>query len=302
MRMVAIAVLALGVAGCASAPIQPPAGLQPMPVRIEHGHPNRVIDGLGWVIGIPNKLALWDRRADNHDISPETEDKLVQYMLENDLNDVLVRVNQYDPGGEWRRLARNKRIGAGWRYTIGTLNTLEYTLLPGRIMGTDWYNPFTNTIHLYSDIPALALAEAAYAKDVRHRDRPGGYAAVNELPIAGMWHKTVTTQEILDYTQTRGIEADQEEAYRILYPDYGANWGGQVASFVPYGHVFGRLAGAAVGHTANGVRSLVSPSAEPASDDPASDDPASDDPTSDDTAADDTAADAEEPVRLPTTY
>ncbi len=256
------------VSGCASLPSAPtPFNTADQygqsPVQIEHGRPNRVLDGIGWVAGIPNKVSLWDRRADNHDIAPATEERLIQYMVENDLSDVLVRVNQYDPIGEWQRLTRNKRVAAGWRYTVGTLNMLEYTLLPGRILGGDWYNPYTDTINLYSDIPALALSEAAYAKDVHHRESPGTYAAVQEVPVVGMWHETVATRDVLEYVQARGTEPQQQEAYRILYPDYGASWGGQVASFIPYGHLFGRLAGAAVGHTANGVRTLVSSPEEP---------------------------------------
>jgi hypothetical protein len=254
--------LAIAVTGCASVPSSPMPfgkadGFESSPIQIERGRPNRVIDDVGWVVGIPNKLAIWDRRADNHDISSATEERLVQYMVENDLSDVLVRVNQYDPIGEWQRLARNKQVGAGWRYTVGALNMLEYTLLPGRILGGDWYNPFTDTINLYSDIPALALSEAAYAKDVHLRKRPGTYAAIQEVPVAGMWHETLAMRDVLDYMQSRGTNAEQQEAYQVLYPDYGGSWGGQVAGFIPYGHVFGHLAGAAVGHTANGVRTLV---------------------------------------------
>jgi len=228
------------------------------PVRIERGRPNALIDGLGWFAGIPNKLALWDRRADNHDVSGKTEAALVEYMIANDLEDVLVRANQYDPIDEWRRLVRNKRLAAGWRYTVGTLNMLEYTLLPGRIVGGDWYNPFTDTINLYSDIPAIALTEAAYAKDVRRRKYPGTYAALKEVPVAGMYHETRATEDVIAYIRARGTPTQQEESLGILYPDYGANWGGQLASFLPYGHLYGRLAGAVVGHTANGARQLIS--------------------------------------------
>jgi len=226
-------------------------------LRVEHGHPNRLIDGTGWVLGIPNKLALWDRRADNHDVSPATEIELVNYLEQSDLDSVLVRVNQYDPGGEWHRLTQNKQISPGWRYTVGAFNMLKYTLLPGRIFGGDWYNPYTDTINLYSDIPSLALSQAAYAKDVRQRQQPGTYAAVQEIPLVGMWHETNAKNEVLEYVKSSGTEQQQAETYRILYPNYGGNWGGQVASFLPYGNVFGRLVGAGVGHATNGIRTLT---------------------------------------------
>jgi len=248
--------------GCATLLAEQPQDLTaenalPASVRVVHGRPNRLLDGTGWILGTPNKLALWDRRADNHSISPATETRLVEYLEENNLDTVLVRVNQYDPLGEWRRMVANKQVGAGWRYSIGTLNLVKYTLLPGRLLGGDWYNPYSDTVHIYSDIPAIALSEGAYAKDVRKRKYPGSYSAVQEVPIVGMWHETIANREVLEYEKSHGTKEQQEETYRILYPDYGGTWGGQMASFLPYGNVFGRLAGAAVGHAANGVRTVT---------------------------------------------
>jgi len=68
-----------------------------VPVNIVRGAPNRVIDSAGRLLGIPNRLAILDRRIDNHDISAATESELSHYMLENGLNETLVRVNQYHP-------------------------------------------------------------------------------------------------------------------------------------------------------------------------------------------------------------
>ena len=226
-------------------------------IDVERGRPNKVLDGVGWVLGVPSKLALWDRRAENHDISPETEEFVVSYLQDMGRSDVLVRVNQYDPVGEWNRLARNRDIGLGWRMTSGTLETLKYTLLPGRVFGEDWYNPFTNTLNLYSDIPSLAVAKAAYAEDVDSREWPGTYATTQILPLANMWHETIATREALSYIRATGTESEVEEAYRVLYPSYGGSWGAGVGSFIPFGNAYARLAGSAVGHVANGIRQVA---------------------------------------------
>src|SRR6187549_2709266 len=85
--------------------------------QFEHGQPRKVIDATGWVFGIPKKIILWDRRAVNHHVSLETEQDLAQYLEANGLTSTKVRINQYDPVGEWRRLRANKNVGAGWRYT-----------------------------------------------------------------------------------------------------------------------------------------------------------------------------------------
>lgn len=223
-------------------------------VQIERGRPNKVIDGVGWVFGAPTKLALWDRRADNHDVSKKTERDVAQYLSRRGLEGSLIRVNQYDPIGEWGRLTANKRISPGWRYTVGTYNQVKYIFAPGRIFGGDWYNPYTDTTHVYSDIAPLAISRAAYAKDIREQSHPGTYAATQEIPFVSLISTTRATNEALKYSQQYGNSAERSEAKRILSPDYGSSWGGQIASLVPFGAPIGRLAGAAVGHATNQIR------------------------------------------------
>ena len=72
--------------------------------QFEYGQPHKVIDGVGWVFGIPKKIILWDRRAVNHCVSAETQQNLAQYLNANGLVSTKVRINQYDPFGEWHRL------------------------------------------------------------------------------------------------------------------------------------------------------------------------------------------------------
>ena len=48
----------------------------------------------------------------------------------NNLTEVKVRLNQYAPIAEFKRLVKNKSVGAGWRYTIGIIVNLFYTILP----------------------------------------------------------------------------------------------------------------------------------------------------------------------------
>ncbi|WP_413431703.1 hypothetical protein [Crateriforma spongiae] len=223
-------------------------------IHVERGRPSQLIDGIGSVASIPSKLALWDRRADNHDVSKDTESALLQYMDHNQLNDTLVRVNQYDPLGEWKRLTANHRIHPGWRYTVGVYNGLKYTLLPGRILGGDWYNPFTDTTHIYSDLSPLAISRTAYAKDVRSQPLPGLYAASQEIPLLNMLHESRARQETLMYYRQVGDPYEQSEARRVIEPDYGGSWVAQVASILPYGAPLGRLVGAGVGHLTNRIR------------------------------------------------
>ena len=212
------------------------------------------LDRTGSVLGSINKLALWDRRADNHDVSRSTETAVVSYLQQHGLGNTLVRVNQYAPIDEWRRLTSNKRIAAPWRYTFGAYDWLKYTLIPGRLMGGDWYNPFTDSVHIYSDIPAIGLSKAAYAKDVHSRTLPGTYASFQDAPLIGLYHEKIANAEVINHIKKHGNPTQLAEAKRILEPDFSGSIGAQTLGFLPYGSVYGRAAGALVGHATRQVQ------------------------------------------------
>lgn len=240
---------------------------------IERGRPRKVIDGIGWVFGIPSKIVLWDRRVENHAIGPETEAAIRDYLEDRRLDHVKVRLNQYAPLADWRRLRKNRTVGWPLRYTIGTLSIASEAVFAGRLFGGDHYNPWTNTIHLYSDVPAIALHEGGHARDFARRDWPGLYAVAFGLPITELYPEAIATGEALAYLESeprgtgcddppdddgmsqepRRLEPPLAEARRILYPAYGTyvgNAAGEAvgmtiglpvwAGAVVAGHVTGR--------------------------------------------------------------
>ncbi len=226
-------------------------------VGIVQGRPNMLIDGAGWVLGIPRKLILWNRRVDNHDVEPETVSDVATFAEAHQLQDVCIRVNQYAPLDEWDRLQANKRVSPGWRYTLGTLSLVSYTLLPGRLFGGDQYNPYTDSVYVYSDVPALAMEATAYAADVRGRQYPGTYAAVNQLQFVSIWHETVNTQDTLAYLRSNGTVEQQKEGLKVLYPNYGASVGSAIG-----GGAGVQLALAVVGHVSGRVEASRLPTAD----------------------------------------
>lgn len=250
-----------GLGGCATTPYRfgaaqwyrtsPELEARTVPQQIERGEPNKVLDTFGWVWGIPDKIILWDRRIDNHRVGPQTEAAVADYLAKNELSSVKVRLNQYHPGDDWRRLAANDSVGAGWRYTLGTLSVLGETILPGRLFGGDHFNPFTNTIHIYSDVPAVAVHEAGHSKDFAQREWKGTYAAVYLIPGVPLYHEAKATNDALGYLLTESDEQTQKDAYEILYPAYGTYVGGALggvfsgfgtyAASVVGGHALGRI-------------------------------------------------------------
>lgn len=262
IRLVRLALLAwfCGLLGCA--PLRPRAipadnlllssELRDGTAQIQRGKPRKIIDATGWVIGIPDKLLLWNRRVANHHISDRTEMVIGEYLSVNGLDTTRVRLNQYAPGDDWRRLVRNKRVAAPWRYTFGTVATLYETLLPSRIFGSDHYNPFTDTIHLVSDVPAIAIHEASHAKDFARRKYKGTYAAVYIVPVVPLIHESIATGDALAYAQVYTSPEEQKEALNVLYPAYATYVGSALGTAVPEyanplfygsvvgGHVWGR--------------------------------------------------------------
>jgi len=192
--------------------------LEPGESQIERGRKAPVIDTVGWIVGIPSKILFLNHKVDNHNVSPETEECLEEYLAKNELDRVKVRINEYDPAGEWRRLKDNESISGPVRYTVGTLSVVGYTLFPGRIWGGDQYNPFTNTINVYSDVPAMALYEAGYAKDYAQREYKGLYAVCYIVPGVGLWQEHKASQDALDYVQENGTADDVRAGYRSIVP------------------------------------------------------------------------------------
>ena len=252
--------LLVSITGCVTAPYQAgneslyhtsPGLAELTTPQIERGQPRPVLDAVGWVIGIPDKIILWDRRIANHDISLESEAAIADYLAVNDLATVKVRLNQYAPGDDWQRLRANSAVGFGWRYTLGTLVWIGETVFPGRVFGYDHFNPFSNTVHVFSDAPAIGLHEASHAKDFAKRRYKGTYAALYFFPGIPLWHEGVATRDVFGYLEATGDVQAQSEAYRLLYPAYGTYVGDAGASLVPrYGvvvNVGSILAGHALG-------------------------------------------------------
>jgi hypothetical protein len=202
--------------------------------QIERGRPHALLDGLGhYLFSLPTKLLLLSWRVDNHRISEETEAAISEYLVDNGLHNVKVRLNQYAPGNEWNRLFDNPDIHAFWRYTAGALTVAAYTVFPQRLFGGDNFNPFTNTVHLYSDHPAIALHEAGHAKDFAGSGWKGAYAALRILPVVPLYQEARATGDAIGYERERGNAEGEKGTYRVLYPAYGTYIGGEAVNWIP---------------------------------------------------------------------
>lgn len=233
IAVIFICILLLG--GCARSPYRyghPNINSEKAPTlepsgQFVHGKPHPLLDASDWIWpgSLLTKLIVWDRDIDSHEISEQTVATTRKYLRQNGLDDVLVLVNAYQPGSQWSRLFSNREMGAAWRYTLGVFNVLSYTFFPGRIIGGDHYNPYTNTINLFSDEVAIALHEAAHAKDFNRRRFKGFHAAIYNLPGAPLYYESIATSDALSYLQEECRPRDLQHAYRLLHPAYGTYLG-----------------------------------------------------------------------------
>ena len=254
-RRMAVLLSAALVAGCATTP-PPYTGTGPHP-QLERGAAVPPVDFLGNVLALPIKLILWNWRVAVHSISPETEQKLVEYINSQHLpafTDAKFRLNEYRPGQDLSRLVHNHYVAWPYRLLIGAPVTLIFdVLLPGRLFPWgDYYNPYTNTVHLYSDHPAVVLHEAGHAHDLAGRRWKGTYAFLRIIPGVDLYQEYKATKEAIHYLKEQQDLDTEISAYKVLYPAYGTYVGSYF--FAPIGTVAGALLGHCTGRSTAALR------------------------------------------------
>jgi hypothetical protein len=252
MRVCSV-VLAVFFAGCATTP-PPYIGQGPHP-QVSRGRPIPPVDFVGNFFALLMKLVLFNWKIDNHDISAETERYLVEYIdaPESMTDGTHYSLNEYAPGRALQRLVKNKKVAWPYRLFIGLPVTLIVdVLLPGRLfaglLGGDMYNPFNDTVSIYSDLPSVALHEAGHTHDFNKRRYKGTYAFIRLIPFVDLYQEYKATDEAIDYVVATGQRDVEIESYRVLYPAYGTYMGGY---FFILG---GPLIGALLGHVAGRLK------------------------------------------------
>ena len=217
--------------------------------KIERGHPNCVIDSVGNIASIPQKVILLNPNIDSHIISQNTEQYLKDFIHDNPdtMKDVKVRINQCSPIQELDRLVKNKHVSLIWRIFPGIPVTI-WSSLTGRILGGDNYNPYTNTISIYSNDPAVALHEASHAKDFMSRAKgleADAYAVGRIFSPVALYQEFTASDEVIYYLKKKGDSKAEMNSYATLYPAFGT-YGGAYTG-IPYGNIIGAFVGHGAG-------------------------------------------------------
>lgn len=248
---VVVYLVAAALVGCATT--VPYVGQGPHP-QITRGRPVPVVDFLGNVFGLLSKLVLWEWKMNQHWVSEDTERYLIKYIdaPQSQTNGTHYSLNEYAPGRALTRLVKNRKVAWPYRFLIGLPLTLVYdVLLPGRLfgglVGGDNYNPYTDTVSIYSDHPAVALHEAGHSHDVNKRQYKGTYAFARLLVIATLFQEYKASEEAINAFQKMNTQREACSAYDILYPAYGT----YIGSTLPVlgGFAIGAIAGHILGRT-----------------------------------------------------
>ncbi len=254
VEIAVVFLLACFVAGCSSIPQKDPTGqvvpkLVAKEPQITRGVSIPPIDFLANLLAAPTKLILWDWRYCNHRISDKTEIALRDYINRNQIYDVKFRLNECAPFDEMVRLFKNKEVALPYR-----LLAIPFTFLysaTGRLLGglllSDYYDPYSHTVHIFSDDIAIALHEAGHAKDFSSRKWRGTYAMARLLPGFDTYQESLATDEALDYLKITNQRKEAVRAYKILYPAYATYVGGYLPAYpigylgaIAGGHAYGR--------------------------------------------------------------
>jgi len=210
--------------GCIHTPqnYKPYVGVNPANEQFERGRPFAPLDWFGDLLSKIYQLAFWTRRYGNHRISVETEQEVERFLKYHGILDVKVRINQWAPHKEIMRLLKNKQIA--WPYKIIFFPSTLIVSIIGRpfsgFLVSDYYDPGSNTINLFSDHPAIALHEAGHAYDFDKAEYRGTYGLIRILPGINLIQEKVATDEALVYLEEKKRYEDLLEAYKVLYPAY----------------------------------------------------------------------------------
>lgn len=198
--------------------------------QFSSGEPYMIIDGLGhYLFSLPAKLLLWNWNFANHSISDETKNTVKLYFRENGINDVKVRFNEYAPFDEMARLWKNKKMNPFMKYTLGLATWIIKTVFPERLFagfgiiligGGDYYDPYTDTVNIFSGSIPIALHEAGHAKDFSGTKYPASYSILRIIPFATLYQEGVASQDAIEYLRHKCMVKEEEKAYRQLPPAY----------------------------------------------------------------------------------
>lgn len=200
---------------------------------IERGYPIEALDNLGNILSLPEKLLFLSTKIDRHYVSNEIEAKMIEFIMSHDLYHIKVRLNQFAPKDEFLRLFTKNDVNVFFRISLGLLAWFAYLINPGRLFGGDFYNPYTNSVNIFSNHVGIALHELDHALDFRTRKHPGIYQLIRLIPFVALYQEYKASRYAIQFLKEKSYDKEEISSYRILYPAYSTYVFGSIYEIFP---------------------------------------------------------------------
>lgn len=200
-------------------------------------HPR--LDQLESVVHYPaKKFRQWFGKQDQSKLSDNEKRHLgiyqsQRYLMQHGITNINIDVREYNPSEQWRRLVSNRDVAPVWKYTAGTLQHIEYCLLPGRVLHRDNYNLFTKTLSINSTQPEQSLYASATAKYLHSKKSPGAFATACHLPVVPLYRDYYVANDVLSYARHNQDWELEKQLYPQIYGSFGGDLVSQATSLVP---------------------------------------------------------------------
>jgi hypothetical protein len=109
-------------------------------------------------------------------LSPTTIRIMNDYLEDNELEALNIEFQTETPKDDWNRLEANTSINPLLKYSLGSFDWLSNKITKPSFWGRNYYDPYTNTMHINSNNNLEIMAEMSYAKIIQRQSYPGLYA------------------------------------------------------------------------------------------------------------------------------
>ena len=151
-------------------------------------------------------------------LSPTTIKIMNDYLEDNELEALNIEFQIETPKNDWDRLEANAAINPLIKYSLGSLDWLSNAITKPSFWGRNYYDPYTNTMHINSNNNLEIMAEMSYAKIIQRQSYPGLYALGSKLPFISFWAQKQKTNEMIAYAKLKQDWELEKATIRKMYP------------------------------------------------------------------------------------
>jgi hypothetical protein len=140
------------------------------------------------------------------------------YLEDNELEALNIEFQTETPKDDWNRLEANTSINPLLKYPLGSFNWLSNAITKPSFWGRNYYDPYTNTMHINSNNNLEIMAEMSYAKIIQRQSYPGLYALGSKLPFISILVQKQKTNEMIAYAKLKQDWELEKATIRKMYP------------------------------------------------------------------------------------